>query len=317
MILVTGSLGFVGKRLMSTLLERGYSVRCVLPPHQQKQLPNWNPMPEIVFCTMDDEEKLYQAVAGVHVIIHLESAQWWGSEVDLERIELVGTRYLIEAARVARVGRIIMLSHLGATPSSSFVLLRIKGLLEEIVKGSGLAYTILRSGVLFGEEDAFINHLSMVMTLNPLFVLMPGRGEVVLHPIYVDDLLQAMLATLTNLNTVDRVLEIGGAEYISLHDLYRTIMRVSRRYRLILSVPPYTMRFITRLLSIFSRRSLITAQWFDILASNRTAHLGNLFHYFGLRPRRLEDTLLLYLPRKHNLIRAIGYMFRAKPKGSL
>ena len=155
------------------------------------------------------------------------------------------------------------------------------------------------------------------MTLNPFFVLMPGQGEVVLHPIYVDDLAQSIIIALANLDTVDRVLEIGGAEYISLHDLYRTVMRVSRRYRFILAIPPYAMRFITRVLSVFSRRSLITAQWFDILASNRTAHLGNLYHYFGLRPRRLEDTLLLYLPRRNNLMSALRYMFRAKPKGSL
>ena len=62
MILVTGSTGFVGKRLIASLLDRGYPVRCLLPPHQERHLPLWNPMPEIIFCTMDDEEKLYQAV---------------------------------------------------------------------------------------------------------------------------------------------------------------------------------------------------------------------------------------------------------------
>jgi len=58
-----------------------------------------------------------------------------GTTAQLERIELWGTRNLIVAARSARVGRIIALSHLGASSASrQYTLLRIKGLLEDGVR---------------------------------------------------------------------------------------------------------------------------------------------------------------------------------------
>ena len=55
--------------------------------------------------SLRDEETAFKAVSGAHTIIHLESAQWWGCANDLERVELVGTRNLVTAARAARVMR--------------------------------------------------------------------------------------------------------------------------------------------------------------------------------------------------------------------
>src|SRR4051812_47718439 len=184
MILVTGATGFIGRHLVARLMAEGRSVRVLLPPHKHQHL-TWDNPPEIITGNILDEEALFRAVTGVHVIIHLENAQWWGRPRDLERIELGGTRNLITAARGARVGRIITVSHLGAAPAAAYPLLRFKGMVEEAIRSSGLAYTILRSGLVFGEDDAFVNHLAMQLSANPMFFLMPGRGEVVLHPIYV------------------------------------------------------------------------------------------------------------------------------------
>ena len=157
MSLVTGGTGLIGRHVVKKLMAAGTPVRCLLSEQQQRRLP-WEPAaphaPEIVTGTVLDEEVMFGALNGVHVIIHLENAMWWGRPRDLERVELVGTRTLIGVARSARVGRIITLSHLGAAPSSAFTLLRIKGMLEDMIRASGLAYTIIRSVLVFGTEDA-------------------------------------------------------------------------------------------------------------------------------------------------------------------
>ncbi|MCB9453625.1 MAG: NAD(P)H-binding protein [Anaerolineaceae bacterium] len=314
MILVTGATGFVGRQLVAQLMAEGRAVRCLLPDYRLKNLP-WEKLPEIVVGSLLDEETLFQATTGVHVIIHLESAQWWGRPRDLERVELGGLRGLITAARAARVGRIITLSHLGASSSSAYALLRYKGLVEDQVRASGLAYTVIRSGILFGEEDAFINHIAMTMRVTPLVFLMPGRGEVVLHPLSVQDVVTATITSLDAVDTVDTVLEIGGAEYITLEDLIHTVMRVTGTSRLIVSVPPYILRWLTTIYSRLFPRSLMTGQWLDILAANRSAPLGNTYTYFGLHPRRLEDTLLTYMPQKRYFWSALRYTIRRRPRG--
>lgn len=314
MILVTGATGFIGRHLVNQLEADGRRIRCLLPEDKLKNLP-WENPPEIVVGNLLDEEILFKAVTGVHTIIHLQSGQWWGRPRDLERIELVGTRNLITAARAARVGRIITVSQLGASSSSAYTLLRIKGMTEELVRSSGLAYTIIRSGIVFGEDDAFVNHIAMILRTNPFVFLMPGQGEVVLHPIYIDDLVEALVRSLELIDIVDSTVDIGGPEYITVEDLINTVMRVSGTHRLILPVPPYMMRWLTAIYSRVLRRSLLTAQWLDILATNRTAPLGNAFNYFGIHPRRFEDTLLTYMPGKRYWWPMLRYTWRRRPKG--
>jgi len=313
MILITGATGFIGRHLVAQLLAQGWGVRVLLAPTDAPD-PTWGERVDVVVGKLTDEQAVFRAVSGVHVIIHLASAQWWGRAHDLEVIDLAGTRAIVAAARAARVGRIILLSHLGAASSSAYPLLRIKGYVEEAVRTSGLAYTILRAGIVFGEGDAFINHIAMQLAITPGLFLMPGRGEIALHPIYIDDLVRAVCRSLNEIATVDEVIEFGGAEYITLEDLLLTVMRVTGLYRTIVSVPPYMLRWINGVYERLLPRTLITGQWLDILAANRTARLGNTYQYFGFQPRRLEDTLLTYMRGKRYWGSALRYGFRRRPK---
>lgn len=315
MILVTGGTGFIGTQLVRKLHAEGREFRLLLNASRARQAAALFDFPvEIVEGNILDDESLFRAVSGVHVIMHLENAQWWGRLRDLERVELNGIRSLITAARAARVGRIITLSHLGAAPASAYALLRIKGMVEEAMRSSGLAYTILRTGPVFGPNDAFFNHIAMQIRANPFFFLMPGRGEIILHPIYIEDILNALIGSLYVIDTIDKVIDLGGPEYISLEDLIRTVMRVSGAGRPIIGVPPYLFRWLTQLSSLMLPRSMITPQWLDLLATNRTARIGNSFQYFAMRPARLEDTLLTYMRGRPYARMLLGRTFRRRPR---
>jgi len=318
MILITGASGFIGRHLVQAFMAQGLPCRVYLPEWRQKRLP-WDNShtnaPQIISGTILNEETLFQAVSGVHTIIHLESALWWGRLRDLERIEVAGTRQLVTAARSARVGRILYLSQIGASPSSAYILHRIKGQAEDIVRSSGLAYTILRPGLVYGPGDAFIDHIAMMFSVNPFLFAMPGEGEVILHPLYIEDLVRAVLVSLESLDVLDRTIEFGGMEVITLADLLQTIMRVTNMQRLVLPLPPYLLRFITRFYNLLLPRTLMTPQWLDILATNRVAKLSNTYDYFGFQPRRLEDTLLSYLPGQRHFFSLLRYTFRRRPRG--
>ena len=317
MILLTGATGLVGRHLVKRLIAESQPLRCLVPERQLRQLP-WNAgqpnAPELFVGDVTDEEAFFRAVTGCHVVIHLENAMWWGRRRDLESVEVDGARALAAVARAARVGRVITLSHLGAAPSSAYTLHRVKGEVEDLLRNSGVAFTIIRSGIVYAPDDAFINHIASMMRISPALFFMPGQGEIVLHPIYIDDLVEAIYRSLNLLRLVDETVEIGGPEYMSLRDLIRTVMRVTGMRRLVIGIPPYLMRWFVGVYSRLLPRSLMTSQWLDILAANRTAPLGNTYDYFGFQPRRFEETLLTYLPQRAHLLGLMRDSFRRRPR---
>jgi NADH dehydrogenase len=301
MILITGATGLVGRYLVAELVETGLPVRVLVPPRRGRRLPHTH-LPqgvEITAGNLNNAEDLHRAMQGVHTVFHLASAQWWGTRRDLERIDVQGTQNIIAAARSARIGRLYYLSQLGAEPASAYTLLRVKGQVEAVVRNSGLPYTILRCGVIFGPEDRFVNGVAMLLRTNPVFFLQPGKGESLLHPLYVQDLVKALHNSLESIDLVDATIEIGGGEYVTYNEMIRTVMRVSDAKRMIIPIAPYTLRMMTRIMNQIVPRWPMTPQWFDILASNRTAQLGNLYNYCGVRPVRFEDTLVTYMPKRH------------------
>ncbi len=302
MIVVTGATGYIGRTLVERLAHSSYPVRVLESPRSARRAAaNWPAGTEIVAGSIQDAESLHRALTGAHTLFHLASAQWWGRRRDLEQIDLDGTRSVITAARAARIGRLMIMSHLGAAPSSAFTLMRAKGQVEEITRASGLAYTIFRSGIVFGPGDSFVNGIAMLLRANPFIFFQPGQGEGLLHPLYIDDLMEALINSLENLNTVDQTLEIGGPEYMTFHEMVRTVMRVTRAPRSLVSVPPYTLRTLTSIMNRLFPRWPMTTQWLDILAANRIAPLGNMYDLCGVRPVRFEDTIVTYMQGRRYL----------------
>jgi NADH dehydrogenase len=313
MILVTGATGFVGRHLVARLVEERLPVRVLIPARAQRRLP-WQDVTtlDLFEGSIFEPEPLYRAMAGVHTVIHLASAQWWGRLNDLEHVDVGGTQNVITAARSARIGRMIVLSQIGAEPAAGFHLLRVKGQMEQLVRKSGIAYTIFRSGVIFGPDDHFVNNIAMTLRSNPFFVLQPGAGETLLHPLHIDDLTEALFNSLETINLVDETVEIGGAEYMTFNEMIRTVMRVTNCQRSIIALPPYMLRGLASFFRLIPLRWTITPQWFDILASNRTAMIGNMYNYLGVRPRRFEDTILTYMPSRRYSLELIRYLFRRR-----
>ncbi len=291
MILVTGATGFVGRRLVRRLGQTSLDVRVLLRPGtDMARLPKGVPVHAMV-GSLNTPDSLLAAMDGVHTIYHLIGTETRGRHAQLDEVDISGTQTICDAALAARVGRIIMVSRIGADRASAFPVLRAKGEIEEIVKRSGLAYTILRSGVLFGQGDRFSEHIAMLAKAFPVY-LVPNDGEQILHPLWVEDLVTSLVLSLQNLDLIDHTISLGGPELLTYRRIVMRVMYAIGAQRPIVSLPLQLHRAGAWFLDGLFARWPFTEQWAEMLSINQSAELGTIERVFGFRPASFDIGLI-------------------------
>lgn len=308
MILVTGGTGFIGQVLIRLLVEGGKPVRTLLrPTAKSPNLPRGMSI-EAAVSSLRDERGLRAALKDVDTVIHLAGGERQGSRVDLEAVDVEGSRVLAQACAQAGVRRILYLSHLGADRASAYPLLKAKAIAESFLKNSGVPTTVIRSAAVFGPNDHFTTSLLRLLKLSPFFFMVPGDGHNLLQPIWVDDLAVCIRILVDDEDSAGKTISVGGSEYLTFLEVMEAVMQASGVRRPLVSVPPY----VLRVLSLVFENGLpwfpISIYWLDYLAADRTTNLDTLPRYFGLVPALFRQRLEYLKP----LARRSNYPFRTR-----
>lgn len=297
MILVTGGTGFIGKSLLRMLNENGYPVRVLLKPSSKTpDLPKGVSL-DIAVSNFSDPRALRPAFKGVDTVIHLASAESLGPKGNMLDVDANGTRVMAEIAAESKVRRFIYLSHLGADRASYFPALKVKGIAEDHIRKSGVPHIILRSALIYGQDDHFTLPLAKLVKGLP-FVFMPSNGDKLLQPIELNDVLTCVLWSLESDKLLNQTVEIAGAEYLSFAQIIDTIETVIGKNKSKISVNLPTYRWLTVFLSGFTRGASFSTYWVDQLSYDRTCPVDTVLRNFGFLPARFAYSLDYLKPRK-------------------
>ena len=291
MILVTGGTGFIGQILVSHLVTLGYPVRLLLNPSRDyPKLPRGVSV-EVAISSMNDERNLRASMKDIDTVFHLVGTEWKGIHAEYEEVDIQAARMFSKVAKQMGVQRFIYLSHIGADRSSAYNLLRAKALAESAIRESGVPYTIIRSGIVYGENDHFTSTLRDFIrkTRGPL--LIPGGDQTLIQPIWVEDLITALMLCMDDDSTLFQTMFAGGIETFTFRECLELVMETIHKKKRIIPIQASILRQIYIANEQWFKNSLPMYFWLDYLAEDRIAALDILPREFGLMPTRMTQNI--------------------------
>jgi NADH dehydrogenase len=290
MILVTGGTGFVGRALVRQLVLNGQEVRTLIRPSPRTpSLPRGVPV-EVAVTSLGDERGLRAALRGVDVIYHLAGAEHEGARANILETDARGTFNLVQAAAEMRVRRFFYVSHLGADRSSYYPLFKVKGIAEEHIRRSGVPHTIFRTSLLYGPEDHFTTALARLIAISPV-IFLPRTGDVLIQPLWVEDLVTCLLWALETPETINQTYDIGGAEYFPFRQAVEIIMEATGKHRWFIPLSLPYLRTVTITVESMFPKFPFSTFWVDYLSYNRTCPVDSVTRLFGFLPARFTYRL--------------------------
>ena len=191
-------------------------------------------------CDVYDEAQLSERLRGKDVVVNLIgilNERWFGG-AGFRRAHTELTRTLLLAARSANVGRLLQVSALGAAVDAPSHYLRSKGEAEKLIRehGGTLDWTIFQPSVMFGPGDTFLNRFARLLGSAP-GVLPLARPNARFQPVFVDDVVDAMLRSLRGGASSRQTYQLGGPQIYTLREVVRLVAKVTGQRCWILGLP--------------------------------------------------------------------------------
>ena len=199
-IVVIGGTGLIGSKLVKNLRERGHDAFAAAPSTGVNSITR---------------EGLAHAMDGAEVVVDVANAPSWEDQAVLEFFE-TSSRNLLAAEAAAGVRHHVALSIVGSERLPDNGYFRAKVAQENLIKASGMPYTILRATQFF----EFVGGIAQSATVGEEIHLSPA----LIQPIASDDV-AAALTDVALATPVNGTLEVAGPEAIPLDELVRRFLR--------------------------------------------------------------------------------------------
>lgn len=229
-IWIAGGHGFVGHEIAAVLAESEHKV-CLLSRNSQAH-PDYT----IVQTDYSSEDLGIHFQAGdrvINLIGILNEKGFDGKGFDSAHVET--TRALLKACKSSGVTRYLQMSALHASARGPSHYLISKARAEDLVRESGLDFTIFRPSVIFGTHDSFTNRFAQLIKLSP-FVFPLACAESRFQPISIEDVSQCFVQALTMPETIGKSYDLCGPDVFTLSEIVALIAQTLNKTRKIIEL---------------------------------------------------------------------------------
>jgi NADH dehydrogenase len=224
-LFITGGSGFIGRQLLVRLGETSFQPVYNLTRKTENGRADRQNRNHIRTVTADllDVQAYAECLKGCDTVLHMAAATGKAGRDEHFRVNSRGTQALVEASKKAGVRKFLYVSTIAVMypDKSRYYYAQSKEQGEQIVKNSGLDYTIIRPTIVIGQGSAIWKSLSGLARGSA--ILMFGDGKTEIQPIYLEDLVDCLLDILREIDVQEEVVELGGPEQTNFDEFVEQI----------------------------------------------------------------------------------------------
>lgn len=235
-ILLTGVTGYIGKRLLLQLLERGDEVICVVRDKIRFDYPEIQNI-TVVEADFLDRESLATIPENIDIayfLMHSMSSRERHFQ-DLEEQIAINFRNRMNTIHVKQVIYLSgMINQQNLSPH-----LRSRQKVEEILNQGNYHLTTLRAGIIIGSGSASFEIIRDLVEKLPIMIA-PKWLKTHCQPIAIRDVLKLLVGVIDKEACYDQSFDIGGPDILTYKQMLLGYAQVRGLHRLILTVPVMT-----------------------------------------------------------------------------
>ena len=265
-VLVTGATGFIGRRLVPELVERGAVVRAMTRRPEAYDGPG-----EAVGADVHEPETLRAALEGADVAIYLVHSL---DDPDFERKDADAARAFGRAAAEAGVRQIVYMGGLGADDGTLSAHLRSRREVEGLLGEAGVPVTVLRAAIVVG-AGGISWELTRQLVKNLPAMVVPRWVTTRTQPIALDDVVRYLAGVVGREEAFGRVFEIGGPDQLTYLEMLQVAAEIINGRKVpIIRVPVLTPRLSSYWLALVTDvdvttgRNLIDSMGTEVLVTD-------------------------------------------------
>jgi len=241
-VLVLGSTGYVGSRLVKRLLDKGYSVRAGWRTRSKLDGQSWKGHPNLDAVQVDvfNSDELKRAMKDCDVVFYLIHSMYSGK--DYEEMDRTAARSIASLSDEIGIKRIIYLSGLGREEDSLSRHLRSRKEVDRILRTSRTPITTFQAAMIIGPGSASFEIMRFLVDRLPLMIT-PRWVRTKTQPISIEDTVLYLVRCLEKPETVGETFDIGGPEITTYHELMRAYAKeAGLAKRIVFPIPLLTPR---------------------------------------------------------------------------
>lgn len=243
-ILLTGATGYIGQRLLPSLLEQGHDVYCLVRDPRRFGVHKsyidsdyFKGNFYVIKGDLLDPESLKDIPKEIDAAYYLVHSMALSSK-DFQDLESKSAYNFLKAIEDTEIKQIIYLSGIANDKKLSRHL-KSRLHVEEILRESRFSTTSLRAAIIIGSGSASFEIIRDLVEVLPVMVA-PKWLNSRCQPIGIRDVLYYLTEVLGNDQCLNRSFDIGGPDVLSYKEMLLKYAEIRKLKRLILTVPVFT-----------------------------------------------------------------------------